>query len=82
MRMLLSCRSQDKGFHVAKALLHVFTRSPPYVSAQTLKVEEAVEGEKIQYNIPAELSDYIFRYSNTEALMLFEHEATNAWKIT
>ncbi|KAF0038352.1 hypothetical protein F2P81_008836 [Scophthalmus maximus] len=35
--------------------------SPPYVSAQTLKVEEAVEGEKIQYNIPAELSDYIFR---------------------
>ncbi|XP_035481442.2 ferredoxin-fold anticodon-binding domain-containing protein 1 [Scophthalmus maximus] len=54
-------RSQDKGFHVAKALLHVFTRSPPYVSAQTLKVEEAVEGEKIQYNIPAELSDYIFR---------------------
>uniref|UniRef100_A0A8D3ADX9 FDX-ACB domain-containing protein n=1 Tax=Scophthalmus maximus TaxID=52904 RepID=A0A8D3ADX9_SCOMX len=65
-------RSQDKGFHVAKALLHVFTRSPPYVSAQTLKVEEAVEGEKIQYNIPAELSDYIFRYSNTEALMLFE----------
>ncbi|XP_070838752.1 ferredoxin-fold anticodon-binding domain-containing protein 1 [Chaetodon trifascialis] len=54
-------RSQDKGFHVENALLHVFTRSLPYTSAQILKVEEAVEGEKVQYNIPAELSDYMFR---------------------
>ncbi|XP_022618175.1 ferredoxin-fold anticodon-binding domain-containing protein 1 isoform X1 [Seriola dumerili] len=54
-------RSQDKGFHVEKALLHVFTHSLPYTSAQMLKVEEAVEGEKVQYNMPAELSDYIFR---------------------
>ncbi|XP_054482110.1 ferredoxin-fold anticodon-binding domain-containing protein 1 [Anoplopoma fimbria] len=54
-------RSQDKGFHVEKGLLHVFTRSLPYTPAQILKVEEAVEGEKVLYNIPAELSDYIFR---------------------
>ncbi|CAJ1063972.1 ferredoxin-fold anticodon-binding domain-containing protein 1 [Xyrichtys novacula] len=54
-------RSQDKGFHVEKALVHVFTRSLPYTSAQKLTVEEVIEGEKLQYNIPAELSDYIFR---------------------
>ncbi|CAK6953853.1 ferredoxin-fold anticodon-binding domain-containing protein 1 [Scomber scombrus] len=54
-------RSQDKGFHVENALLHAFTRSLPYSSSQMLRVEEAVEGEKVQYNIQAELSDYIFR---------------------
>ncbi|XP_019108654.2 ferredoxin-fold anticodon-binding domain-containing protein 1 [Larimichthys crocea] len=54
-------RSQDKGFHVEKALVHVFTRSLPYTSAQILQLEEAVEGEKVQYHIPVELSDYIFR---------------------
>ncbi|XP_030293412.1 ferredoxin-fold anticodon-binding domain-containing protein 1 [Sparus aurata] len=54
-------RSQDKGFHVEKALLHVFTRSLPYTPAEILKVEEAVGGENVRYNIPAELSDYIFR---------------------
>ncbi|KAM4620910.1 ferredoxin-fold anticodon-binding domain-containing protein 1 isoform 1-T1 [Polymixia lowei] len=54
-------RSQDKGFHVEKALLHVFTRSLPYSTAHRLKVEEAVDGERVQYYIPAELSDYIFR---------------------
>jgi len=57
-------RSQDKGFHVEKGLLHVFTRSPPYTSAQTLEVEEAVEGDRVVYAMPAELSDYIFRHSN------------------
>uniref|UniRef100_UPI003AAE85CC ferredoxin-fold anticodon-binding domain-containing protein 1 n=1 Tax=Centroberyx gerrardi TaxID=166262 RepID=UPI003AAE85CC len=54
-------RSQDKGFHLENALLHVFTRSLPYSTAQRLKVEEAVEGERVEYHIPAELSDYIFR---------------------
>lgn len=54
-------RSQDKGFHVEKALLHVFTRSLPYTFPQKLTVEETVEGEKVQYQIPAELSDYMFR---------------------
>ncbi|XP_029957091.1 ferredoxin-fold anticodon-binding domain-containing protein 1 [Salarias fasciatus] len=54
-------RSQDKGFHVEKALLHVFTRSHPYTPLQTLEIEEAVEEERVQYNIPAELSDYTFR---------------------
>ncbi|XP_068456575.1 ferredoxin-fold anticodon-binding domain-containing protein 1 [Clinocottus analis] len=54
-------RSQDKGFHVEKGLLHVFTRSLPYASAEILKVEEAVEGDRVLYNMPAELSDYIFR---------------------
>ncbi|XP_029924281.1 ferredoxin-fold anticodon-binding domain-containing protein 1 [Myripristis murdjan] len=54
-------RSQDKGFHLENALLHVFTRSLPYTAAQRLKVEEDVEGERVQYDIPAELSDYMFR---------------------
>lgn len=72
MVVLLLYRSQDKGFHVEKALLHVFTRSLPYTPAEILKVEEAVGGENVRYNIPAELSDYIFRYSSTEALMLFQ----------
>ncbi|XP_029030108.1 ferredoxin-fold anticodon-binding domain-containing protein 1 [Betta splendens] len=54
-------RSQDKGFHVEKALVHVFTRSLPYTSAQMIKVEEIVDGGKVLYNIPVELSDYVFR---------------------
>ncbi|KAK2879624.1 ferredoxin-fold anticodon-binding domain-containing protein 1 [Channa argus] len=54
-------RSQDKGFHVEKALLHVFTRSVHYNSAEMLKVEEVVEAGNVQYKIPAELSDYMFR---------------------
>lgn len=73
MVVLLLYRSQDKGFHLEKALVHVFTRSLPYTPAEILKVEEAVEGEKVQYNIPVELSDYIFRYSSAEALMLFRY---------
>lgn len=60
----LSCRSQDKGFHVEKALLHVFTRSLPYTTPQVLTVEETVVEEKVKYNVPIELSDYIFRYSS------------------
>ncbi|XP_055004527.1 ferredoxin-fold anticodon-binding domain-containing protein 1 isoform X3 [Boleophthalmus pectinirostris] len=54
-------RSQDKGFHVEKALVHVFTHSLPYAPPQRLTVEETVEGEKVQYQMPAELSDYMFR---------------------
>ncbi|KAM9729085.1 ferredoxin-fold anticodon-binding domain-containing protein 1 [Menidia menidia] len=54
-------RSQDKGFHVEKALLHVFTRSLPYNSVQVVQVEEVLEGEKVLYNIPAALSDHVFR---------------------
>ncbi|XP_061659274.1 ferredoxin-fold anticodon-binding domain-containing protein 1 [Syngnathoides biaculeatus] len=54
-------RSQDKGFHLENALLHVFTRSAPFRCPQVFKVEETVEGEKLQYNIPAELSDYTSR---------------------
>ncbi|MEQ2251128.1 hypothetical protein ILYODFUR_007755 [Ilyodon furcidens] len=54
-------RSQDKGFHVEKALLHVFSRSTSYTPVQIVQMEELVEGEKVHYNIPAELSDYVFR---------------------
>ncbi|KAM8899202.1 ferredoxin-fold anticodon-binding domain-containing protein 1 [Spinachia spinachia] len=54
-------RSQDKGFHVENGLLHVFTRSLPYSQAEILKVEEAVDGDQVLYNIPAELSDFVFR---------------------
>uniref|UniRef100_A0A3Q2YBN9 Ferredoxin-fold anticodon binding domain containing 1 n=1 Tax=Hippocampus comes TaxID=109280 RepID=A0A3Q2YBN9_HIPCM len=54
-------RSQDKGFHLENALLHVFTRSTPFSSPQVFKMEETVEGEKVQYNIPAELSEYTSR---------------------
>lgn len=57
-------RSQDKGFHVEKALVHVFTRSLPYTPAQTLTVEETVDGQKVEFNLPAELSDFMFRYSS------------------
>lgn len=59
------CRSQDKGFHVEKALVHVFSRSLPYTSARALTVEETVDGQKVEYNLPAELSDYMYRYSDT-----------------
>lgn len=59
--MLCFCRSQDKGFHVEKALVHVFSRSLPYTSAQALTVEETVDGRKVEYSLPAELSDYMFR---------------------
>ncbi|XP_028322876.1 ferredoxin-fold anticodon-binding domain-containing protein 1 [Gouania willdenowi] len=54
-------RSQDKGFHVEKALLHVFTRSLPFTAAQRLEVEESIDGKKVHYIIPTELSDYVFR---------------------
>ncbi|XP_057676928.1 ferredoxin-fold anticodon-binding domain-containing protein 1 isoform X1 [Corythoichthys intestinalis] len=54
-------RSQDKGFHLENALLHVFTRSAPFSCPPVLKMEETVEGEKVQYDIPAELSDYMTR---------------------
>ncbi|XP_068601028.1 ferredoxin-fold anticodon-binding domain-containing protein 1 [Brachionichthys hirsutus] len=54
-------RSQDKCFHMEKALLHVFARSPPYTSYQVLTVEEEVDGERVQYGFPAELSDYMHR---------------------
>lgn len=60
----LLCRSQDKGFHVEKALLHVFTRSLPYTTPQVLTVEETVVEENVKYNVPIELSDYTFRYSS------------------
>uniref|UniRef100_A0A3B3ZN90 FDX-ACB domain-containing protein n=1 Tax=Periophthalmus magnuspinnatus TaxID=409849 RepID=A0A3B3ZN90_9GOBI len=63
-------RSQDKGFHVEKALLHVFTRSLPYIPPQRLTVEETVEEEKVQYQIPAELSDYMFRYMLTQCYLI------------
>ncbi|XP_068187015.1 ferredoxin-fold anticodon-binding domain-containing protein 1 [Antennarius striatus] len=54
-------RSQDKGFHLENALVHVFTRSPPYTSDQMLTIEEVVEGESVQYTVPAELSDFVYR---------------------
>lgn len=62
--VLLLCRSQDKGFHVGKALLHVFSRSAPFTPVQIVQMEEVVEGETVHYNIPAELSDYVSRYWN------------------
>lgn len=64
-------RSQDKGFHVEKALVHVFTRSLPYTSALALTVEETVDGQKVEYNLPAELSDYMFRYSSCRRVCFF-----------
>lgn len=69
------CRSQDKGFHVENALLHVFTRSLPYTTPQVLMVEE----DKVQYNVPAELSDYIFRYSSFKSLMLFSDNSQKSY---
>lgn len=57
------CRSQDKGFHVEKALVHVFSRSLPYTCAHALTVQETVDGQQVAYRLPAELSGYMFRYS-------------------
>ncbi|XP_053702302.1 ferredoxin-fold anticodon-binding domain-containing protein 1 isoform X1 [Synchiropus splendidus] len=54
-------RSQDKGFHLENALLHVFTRSLPYASAKVIKLEEDVDGQRVQFNMPAELGDFMFR---------------------
>ncbi|XP_070412340.1 ferredoxin-fold anticodon-binding domain-containing protein 1 homolog isoform X1 [Nothobranchius furzeri] len=54
-------RSQDKGFRVENALLHIFSRSFPCISVQITHMEEVVEGENVHYNIPTELSDYVFR---------------------
>ncbi|KAM9333496.1 ferredoxin-fold anticodon-binding domain-containing protein 1 isoform 2-T2 [Pholidichthys leucotaenia] len=54
-------RSQDKGFHVEKALVHMFTRSLPYKPPHMLGLEEVVEGVKVQYKAPAELCDFISR---------------------
>ncbi|KAM4727382.1 ferredoxin-fold anticodon-binding domain-containing protein 1 isoform 2-T2 [Anableps anableps] len=61
-------RSQDKGFHVEKALLHVFSRSTPYTPVQIVQMEELVEGETVHYNIPAELSDYVFRFLCSDSI--------------
>uniref|UniRef100_A0A8C6P8J8 Ferredoxin-fold anticodon binding domain containing 1 n=1 Tax=Nothobranchius furzeri TaxID=105023 RepID=A0A8C6P8J8_NOTFU len=63
-------RSQDKGFRVENALLHIFSRSFPCISVQITHMEEVVEGENVHYNIPTELSDYVFRCGNTAALLL------------
>lgn len=49
-----------------KALLHVFTRSQAYAFPVRVEVEEVVEGEKIHYSAPAELSDFLFRYGGAE----------------
>lgn len=73
------CRSQDKGFHVENALLHVFTRSLPYTTPQVLMVEETVEEDKVKYNVPTELSDYIFRYSSFKSLMLFSDNSQKSY---
>lgn len=53
-----------------KALLHVFARSAPYTPVPVVHMEEVVDGEKVQYNIPSELSDHLFRYWNTKTLLL------------
>lgn len=49
-----------------KALLHVFTRSLPYTNPQVLVVEETVVEEKVKYNVPIELSEYLSRYISFE----------------
>ncbi|CAL8268068.1 unnamed protein product [Merluccius merluccius] len=54
-------RSQDKGFHVEKALVHVFTRSPPYLTPVRVTMEETVGDQRVQYRVPTELSDYMSR---------------------
>ncbi|XP_062309857.1 ferredoxin-fold anticodon-binding domain-containing protein 1 isoform X2 [Osmerus eperlanus] len=54
-------RSQDKGFHVTKALTHVFTRGLPLGTPQKLRMLETVGEERVHYHVPAELKDYIHR---------------------
>lgn len=52
-----------------KALLHVFARSTPYTPVPEVHMEEVVDGEKVHYNVPSELSDHLFRYWNTKTLL-------------
>ncbi|CAL8364662.1 unnamed protein product [Lota lota] len=54
-------RSQDKGFHVENALVHVFTRSLPYITPVRVTMEEIVGDKRVQYYVPTELSDYMSR---------------------
>ena len=54
-------RSQDKGFHVEKGLVHVFTRSLPYLTPVRVTMKETVGEQRVQYYVPTELSDYISR---------------------
>ncbi|KAJ3589195.1 hypothetical protein NHX12_010042 [Muraenolepis orangiensis] len=41
-------KSQDKGFHVEEALVHVFTRSPPYLTPTRVKMKEIVGDQTVQ----------------------------------
>ncbi|CAL8279122.1 unnamed protein product [Arctogadus glacialis] len=54
-------RSQDKGFHVENALVHVFTRSLPYTTPVRVTMKEIVGDQRVQYYVPIELSDFMTR---------------------
>lgn len=54
-------RSQDKGFHVERALTHIFTRSLPHTMPEKLKMEKSNGKETVCFELPAELSNYINR---------------------
>ena len=54
-------RSQDKGFHVENALVHVFTRSHPYTTPVRVTMKEIVGDQRVQYYVPIELSDFMTR---------------------
>lgn len=56
----------------------MFARSQVYASPAKVEVEEMVEGEKILYDVPAELSDFMFRYDSTRTLMVFNHRTRSA----
>ncbi|MBN3310337.1 FDXA1 protein, partial [Amia calva] len=54
-------RSQDKSFHVEGALTHIFTRSLPCTSSQSVHMEAQLGRESICFEVPEELNDCINR---------------------
>lgn len=58
----------------------MFSRSAPYTPVHIVEMEELVEGERVHYNIPAELSDYVFRYWSEE-LFISSDYLTSAYYI-
>ncbi|XP_067910083.1 ferredoxin-fold anticodon-binding domain-containing protein 1 isoform X2 [Heterodontus francisci] len=54
-------RSQDKPFHVDRALTHVFTRSLPFSKIKPVVMETVIGSEHCSFQIPEELIEKINR---------------------
>ncbi|XP_078055315.1 ferredoxin-fold anticodon-binding domain-containing protein 1 isoform X2 [Mustelus asterias] len=54
-------RSQDKSFHVDRALTHVFTRSLPFSEIEPVVMETVIGSEHCTFHVPEELVEKINR---------------------